>query len=334
MPLFLSLLACSPEPAEPTPAPPAPAAQAAPASAELRTKAAALAALPDAPAASELSKLGQQLYFDPRLSKADDVSCNTCHLVDRYGVDGAATSTGHLDQVGGRNAPTVYNASLHVAQFWDGRAATLSDQAKGPILNPIEMGMESEAQVMAKLGAIEGYRTGFAAAFPDQAEPMTYDNLATAIAAYEETLLTPAPFDAWMGGDDDAMTPAQLQGLETFLAVGCQTCHMGPAIGGNQYRKLGERRPYPDDDLGRFEVTGVETDKQVFKVPSLRNIEQTGPWFHDGSVTELSTAIELMGAHQLDKDLSADQVAEIAAFLGALTGELPANAVAPELPAE
>jgi cytochrome c peroxidase len=331
MPLFLTLFACSPEPA---PEPSATDAPAALDSAALRGRASALSPLPAAAAESDLSRLGQQLYFDPRLSKADDIACNSCHLVDRYGVDGAATSTGHLGQVGGRNAPTVYNAGLHVAQFWDGRAATLSDQAKGPILNPIEMGMESEAQVMAKLSGIEGYQTGFAEAFPDQAEPMTYDNLATAIAAYEDTLLTPGRFDAWMAGDDAALTAGEQQGLATFLEVGCATCHMGPAIGGNQYRKLGERRPYDDNDMGRFEVTGVETDKQVFKVPSLRNIAETGPWFHDGSVTELETAIQLMGAHQLDQDLSAEQVAEIAAFLGALTGELPANAVAPELPAE
>ena len=276
--------------------------------------------------------LGRALYFDPRLSLADDVSCNSCHGLDTYGVDGTSVSTGHEGLKGGRNAPTVYNAALHLAQFWDGRAADVEEQAKGPILNPIEMAMPDADAVMAKLGGIDGYAPLFAAAFPGEAEPMTYDNLGRAIGAFERTLLTPGPFDAWLGGDEAALSSAQQAGLATFVEVGCTACHAGAAVGGQMYQKLGLVRPYDDDDRGRAEVTGKAADEQVFKVPSLRNIEKTGPWFHDGSVATLDEAVRLMGAHQLGRDLSDEQVAEIVAFLGALTGPLPADTAAPALP--
>ena len=277
-------------------------------------------------------ELGRALYFDARLSLADDVSCNSCHGLDTYGVDGTPVSTGHEGLKGGRNAPTVYNAALHLAQFWDGRAADVEEQAKGPILNPIEMAMPDADAVMTKLGGIDGYAPLFAAAFPGEAEPMTYDNLGRAIGAFERTLTTPGRFDAWLGGDDGALSAAEQAGLSAYLDAGCTMCHAGPAVGGQMYMKLGLVRPYEDDDRGRAEVTGQAADEQVFKVPSLRNIAETGPWFHDGSVATLDEAVRLMGAHQLGRDLSDEQVAEIVTFLGALTGPLPAGTSAPELP--
>ncbi len=279
-------------------------------------------------------ELGRMLYYDERLSKNHDVSCNTCHLLDRFGVDGAPTSTGHREQRGDRNAPTVYNAALHVAQFWDGRAADVEEQAKGPILNPVEMAMPSEDVVLTTLESIPGYVSLFAAAFPGDEQPITYDNMARAIGAFERQLLTPGPFDAFLAGDDAALSDAQVQGLETFVTSGCVVCHQGPAIGGTLYRKLGLVRPYPTEDRGREAVTGDPADRHVFKVPSLRNVAQTGPYLHDGSVESLESAIRIMGAHQLGIELSAAQVASIRAFLEALTGRVDERLIArPELPA-
>jgi len=296
----------------------------------LRARArAVLGELPDqAPAAggtasAALVALGRVLYHDPRLSQDGDISCATCHGLSEYGVDGLPTSRGHRGQVGSRNAPTVYNAALHASQFWDGRSPDVEDQAKGPILNPVEMAMTDGDAVMARVDAIPGYAELFRAAFPGEQTAATYDNLGTAIGAFERQLLTPGPLDAWLRGDDEALTGPQREGLATFLDVGCATCHGGPAVGGTLYMKLGLVRPYEDDDPGRQAVTGLESDRQVFKVPSLRNVAETGPWFHDGSVTELDDAIARMGAHQLGLDLTPTQLASIAAFLEALTGPLP-----------
>ena len=267
-------------------------------------------------------ELGRRLYFETRLSKANDISCNSCHDLARFGVDGEPTSPGHEGQRGGRNSPTVYNAAAHVAQFWDGRAADVEEQAKGPILNPIEMAMDSEEAVLAVLAADPDYPALFAAAFADDAEPLSYDNLGRAIGAFERRLMTPSPVDAFLAGDDSALTEAQLTGLEEFARVGCATCHYGPAVGGAAFQKIGLIQPYPTKDLGRFEVTGKESDKYVFKVPSLRNIAKTAPYFHDGSVSKLEEAIRLMARHQLGVELDDAQVASLAAFAGALTGEI------------
>jgi cytochrome c peroxidase len=278
-------------------------------------------------------ELGRKLYYDPRLSLADDISCNSCHGLDRFGVDGNPTSPGHGGQLGGRNSPTVYNAALHIAQFWDGRAADVEEQAKGPILNPVEMAMPSEAAVIEKLRGIDGYAALFAAAFPGEADPLTYDNLARAIGAFERRLLTPGPLDRFLAGDLDALTDAQATGLETFLATGCTTCHSGVAVGGGMYQKLGLVHPYDTADTGREQVTGNAADRQFFKVPSLRNVRETAPYFHDGKVATLDEAIRLMGWHQLGLELDDATRAEIAAFLGALTGEVDAAYTAePELP--
>ena len=278
--------------------------------------------------------LGRKLYYDPRLSKNHDVSCNTCHLLDKFGVDGLMTSVGHLEQVGGRNAPTVYNAAGHIAQFWDGRAADVEDQAKGPPLNPIEMAMVNEAAVEATLNSIPGYVSLFAAAFPDDEEPISYDNMAKAIGAFERGLVTPSGFDDYLAGDDSALNELEIAGLTAFLDAGCGTCHAGPYVGGAIYQKLGLVKPWERDaDQGRFDVTGVEADRQLFKVPSLRNIAQTSPYFHDGSVASLNEAVRLMADHQLGIPVTNEQVISIIAFLNALTGNIdPAYIAMPELP--
>ena len=278
-------------------------------------------------------ELGRALFYDPRLSKNHDISCNSCHGLDAFGVDGEPTSPGHRGQRGDRNSPTVYNAALHVAQFWDGRAADVEEQAKGPVLNPIEMAMPGEAQVVAVLRSIPGYTPLFEAAFPDDPDPIDYDNMARAIGAFERRLLTPSPFDAFLAGDAAALDADERLGLETFMNVGCSTCHNGAIVGGNSYRKLGLVKPYPTADPGRFRVTAREADRGVFKVPSLRNIDETGPYFHDGSIEDLEDAVTRMGEHQLGKALSDDEVWTILAFLESLTGSIDADYVAePTLP--
>ncbi len=293
----------------------------------------AVATNPANPQSAAKELLGSTLYHDVRLSKNHDISCNSCHVLAAYGVDGEATSPGHQGQRGGRNSPTVYNAALHVAQFWDGREPDVEAQAKGPILNPIEMAMPSEDAVLAVLNSIPGYATLFAAAFPEDAAPITYDNVGKAIGAFERLLLTPAPIDHFAAGDLDALDDAQQRGLAVFLATGCTTCHVGPAIGGGMYQKLGLVHPYETADAGRFDVTGNEADRHVFKVPSLRNVTETGPWFHDGSITDLADAVRKMAYHQLGVTLDDAQVDDIVAFLGALKGELPTDLVtAPEMP--
>lgn len=295
----------------------------------------ATASNPSNPSTLERVALGRMLYYDARLSKNHDIACNSCHQLDNFGVDSEPTSPGHRGQRGGRNSPTVYNAALHIAQFWDGRAPDVEAQAKGPVTNPIEMALPDEAAADAVLRSIPGYAEPFAAAFPGQARPVGFDNAALAIAAFERTLLTPGPLDDFMGGDLEALDATQRAGLALFIDTGCVSCHMGPAVGGALYQKLGAIHPYPTADEGRFEVTGNEQDRFVFKVPSLRNVAKTGPWFHDGSVTELADAIRLMGHHQLGIELEPAQVASIAAFLDSLTGRpLPDEQVArPALPA-
>jgi len=334
----------------PEPAPEAPAAKAeAPAEPaapkislhdEIRNRASQVfGVLPDsAPSETNESSdekvaLGRMLYFDARLSKNQEISCNSCHGLATHGVDGEPTSPGHKGQRGDRNSPTVYNAALHVAQFWDGRSPDVEDQAKGPVLNPIEMAMPSEEATVAVLKSIPGYAPLFAAAFPGDEDPITYDNMARAIGAFERGLITADRFDAFVSGQDDALSETELLGLGVFMNTGCITCHSGPTIGGNLYRKLGLVRPYETADPGRVNVTSDEADRGVFKVPSLRNIAETGPYFHDGSVTELEEAIRLMGSHQLGIDLNDGQVTAIATFLGSLTGTVAPKYIAPpELP--
>ncbi len=286
------------------------------------------------PLSEEKIALGRSLFFDTRLSKNHDVSCNSCHDLARFGVDGEPTSAGHRGQRGDRNSPTVYNAALHIAQFWDGRAADVEEQARGPVLNPREMAMPSEEATVAVLRSIPGYEPLFRAAFPDAADPISYDNMARAIGAFERRLMTPSRFDAFLEEQDEALTDPEVAGLALFMDVGCIACHNGPALGGRAYQKLGGVRPYPTEDPGRFNVTGNESDRGVFKVPSLRNVAETGPYFHDGSVGSVGQAIRLMADHQLGRTLSQEEVAALAAFMASLTASLDQEYIAaPELPA-
>jgi len=278
--------------------------------------------------------LGRMLYYDKRLSKNHDVACNSCHLLDAYGVDGEATSLGHRGQRGGRNSPTVYNAALHLAQFWDGRAPDVEAQAKGPVLNPVEMAMPSEEVVVKVLASIPGYVSAFEAAFPEEgASSLNYENMARAIGAFERNLMTPGRFDDFMGGDWDALDATERRGLTTFLSVGCNSCHNGSALGGRLYRKIGFVFPYETEDIGREGVTGEVADRHSFKVPSLRNIAKTGPYLHDGSIESLAEVVRIMGYHQIGLNLEEGQIADILAFLGSLTGEPSSDYIAvPMLP--
>ncbi|MFN7919749.1 MAG: cytochrome c peroxidase [Bryobacteraceae bacterium] len=278
--------------------------------------------------------LGRMLFYETRLSKGRDVSCNSCHDLARYGVDGTAVSTGHEKQTGNRNSPTVYHAAGHIAQFWDGRAADVEAQAKGPVLNPVEMAMASDAEVAATLRAIPGYVTAFQRAFPGEAEPVTFENMARAIGAFERKLVTPSRWDRFLAGDRRAITSQEMAGHHEFMHGGCATCHNGPYVGGGMFQRLGAKKAWPSEtDLGRMTVTKAETDRLVFKVPSLRNVEKTAPYFHDGKVPALDRAVRLMGEHQLGVTLSDEQVTQIVAWLKTLTGEIPRDYIRkPKLP--
>lgn len=268
-----------------------------------------------------LIALGKKLYLDPKLSVNDTISCNSCHQLNNFGVDSQPTSPGHEGKRGGRNSPTTFNAALHIAQFWDGRAKDVEEQALGPILNPIEMGMPSEAAVVGKLKKIDEYKAMFAEAFKDEKDPIQYKNIGKAIGAFERTLITPSRFDDFLKGDENALNDAEKRGLQKFVHIGCANCHNGVAIGGNSYKKIGLVEEYETSDVGRFAVTGLEMDKKVFKVPSLRNITKTAPYFHDGSVKTLDQAIEEMAEHQLGREVGPGFIEDVKAFLGALTAK-------------
>ena len=279
------------------------------------------AAIIDEKKNAALIALGKKLYLDPKLSVNDTISCNSCHQLNNFGVDSQPTSPGHEGKRGGRNSPTTFNAALHIAQFWDGRAKDVEEQALGPILNPIEMGMPSEAAVVDKLKKIDEYKAMFAEAFKDQKDPIQYKNIGKAIGAFERTLITPSRFDDFLKGDENALNDAEKRGLQKFVHMGCANCHNGVAIGGNSYKKIGLVEEYKTSDEGRFAVTGLETDKKVFKVPSLRNITKTAPYFHDGSVKTLDEAIEEMAEHQLGRKVGPGFIEDVKAFLGALTAK-------------
>lgn len=276
-------------------------------------------------------ELGRTLYHEKRLSRDNSISCNSCHDTQAFGVDGKAFSVGFDNHLTGRNSPTSFNAFMHLTQFWDGRASTVEEQAKGPILAAGEMAMPSSQDVVAKLNGIDGYKELFAAAFPDSEPAITYDNVGTAIGAYERLFVTPGRFDLLLAGHDVALSAQEKRGLSKFVANGCTTCHSGTLLGGNIYQKLGLVKPWPNQkDQGRYDLTKNEADRMFFKVPSLRNIAETGPYFHDGSAKTLEEAIAMMGRHQLGLEISKQDIADIKAFFGSLTGELdPAVAAAP-----
>jgi cytochrome c peroxidase len=268
-----------------------------------------------------LVQLGKELYFETALSKNNSQSCNTCHRVDenRGGVDNDPTSKGAFGERGGRNSPTTLNAGFQFAQFWDGRADDLKAQAKGPVLNPVEMAMPAEAEVVKRLDALPKYQGMFKAAFPGDPAPVTYDNMAHAIAAFERTLVTRDRFDDFLKGDDKALTATELKGLNQFLTQGCTTCHYGSVMGGQVYQKVGLVNPFPSDDKGRSVVSKDEDDDFKFKVPMLRNIAITQPYFHKGQIATLEDAVRKMGWHQLGKNFTDEEVQALVAFLKTLT---------------
>jgi cytochrome c peroxidase len=271
---------------------------------------------------SERIALGKQLYFETRLSVNDTQSCASCHPLEdgSAGVDNLPVSPGAKGESGTRNSPTVLNAGWQDSQFWDGRAEDLVEQAKGPILNPIEMGMPDEQTVEEKLRGIAEYRSAFDAAFPGDEPAITYQNIAEAIAAFERTLITPARFDDFMNGNADALSEAEQRGLKTFIKVDCKACHDGTLVGGETYEPLGKEHPYENQsDQGMYALTQDEDDRMFFKVAPLRNVALTAPYFHDGKIKTLEEAVRKMGKLQLDEELTDQQVSDITSFLKALT---------------
>ena len=271
--------------------------------------------------------LGYALFHDTRLSVDNTISCASCHALETAGVDNHQYSHGVDDQLGGVNAPTVYNAVYNFVQFWDGRAQTLADQAAGPPLNPVEMASESFDQIIAKLKADREFQKKFTEVYPDG---ITAENITDAIEQFERTLITPnSAFDKWLRGDDSALTAEELEGYELFKKYDCATCHAGPNLGGLTYELMGLRRHYFADrgleltheDNGRFKETGAERDRHRFKVPGLRNVEHTWPYYHDGTRETLEEAVRDMGIYQSGVELSQAEINSITSFLNTLTGE-------------
>lgn len=273
-------------------------------------------------------QLGKKLYFDTRLSKDGNISCNSCHRMDAYGVDNLALSPGDTDELGDRNSPTTFYAFLHGMQFWDGRAKDVEEQAGGPILNPVEHNIPSAKFLEERLKGVEEYRKLFAEVYPDAEEPITMANIQKAIGAFERQLAPVSRFDEWMEGDRTAMTTEEKKGLRAFFDNTCTTCHSGPALGGAMLQKFGLYEDYwvhtksEKIDEGRFHETGNEADKYLFKAPGLRNVEMTYPYFHDGSVANLEDAVRIMGNIQIQNKISEEDVQSITAFLKALTADV------------
>ena len=320
----------------PTAAAPDPADAAAADGDNLRTTAAALfGTIPErveelrgqAVSAEQVS-LGHMLFFEPRISRSQLITCNTCHSIGTGGADNVPVSIGHGWQRGPRNSPTVFNAVFNAAQFWDGRAADLAEQAKGPVQASVEMNNTPD-QVVQTLKSIPGYVERFGKAFPGQANPVSFDNMALALEAFEATLVTPdSRFDRWVLGDDSALDDTERRGLELFVSSGCASCHNGRNFGGQTYFPFGViERPGADilplGDKGRFEVTATASDEYVFRAAPLRNVELTAPYFHSGQVWDLEQAVAIMGSAQLGRELNEDEASAIAAFLRTLTGRQP-----------
>ena len=283
--------------------------------------------------------LGRKLFFDPRLSFDGTVSCATCHRPALYGTDALAKSIGVEHRLNARNAPTVLNAALQFKAHWIGDRANVEEQAMKSLVGHASFGNLDFAAVIHKINALPGYAADFKQAFPNDPEPVKPENWGTAIGAYERTLVTPSPFDTYLKGDVKAIAPQAQQGLKTFIDIGCVSCHNGVSVGGSVFQKFGIFEDYWKEtgsqliDEGRFNETKVPADKYLFKVPSLRNVNMTPPYFHDGSVTTLPQAVRIMGKVQLGKKLTDQEVNDLMAFLNSLTGELPRDfATEPVLP--
>ena len=285
------------------------------------------------PITPEKVKLGKILFYETRISVDGTVSCVRCHPIGLYAADGLKKSIGNNCKVNPRNAPTLFNAAGQISAHWIGNRTDVEDQARQSVIGPPSFGMPSNEAVEGKLKGIKGYKDLFKEAFPGETDPITVDNLAKAIGAFERTLVTPSPFDSFLKGDITALNGQEKRGLKTYMETGCIMCHSGPYVGGQVYQKSGIFEPYwkytksePIDE-GRYVVTKNEADKYVFKVPIHRNVAKTTPYFHDGSVETLEDAVWIMGKIQLGKDLNKSQVEEIVTFLKSLTGKIPEDAL-------
>jgi cytochrome c peroxidase len=292
------------------------------------------------PISPERVDLGRKLFFDPRVSADGTTSCARCHLPQLYGTDGLAKPRGAHDGLNPRNAPTVLNAALEFKAHWRGDRENVEDQAMQALIGSVSFGNQDYASAMAKLKAIPDYGTMFPTAFPNETDPITPDNWGKAIGAYERALVTPSRFDTFLSGQIDALTATERAGVRRFMDIGCSGCHSGRGVGGGAFQKFGVVEEYwkqtgtQDIDKGRFDVTHDEADRYVFKVPSLRNVVMTPPYFHDGSVHTIPEAVRIMAKVQLGQTLGDRETAEIVAFLESLTGTLPKDfASAPVLPA-
>lgn len=274
-------------------------------------------------------ELGKYLYFDTRLSKEGNISCNSCHNLNTYGVDNLAFSPGDDGTLGGRNSPTVFHAALHSMQFWDGRAKDVEEQAGGPILNPVEHNIKDEKELEDRLRKIDLYKTKFAAIYKTDKEPITFKNITSAIGAFERTLMPESRFDKYLEGDNEALTEQEQRGLEAFMTVGCTTCHSGVALGGQMFQKFGLFGDYWTEtksskvDKGLADLSKKEAENYFFKVPGLRNIAHTGPYFHDGSIQDLKEVVRIMASLQANVKLSQEQIEDITVFLGSLSSDIP-----------
>ena len=285
------------------------------------------------PATPEKVKLGKMLFYETRISVDGTVSCARCHPIGLYAADGLKKSIGNNCKVNPRNAPTLFNAAGQISAHWIGNRADVEDQARQSVIGPPSFGMPSNEAVEARLKGIKGYKDLFKEAFPGESNPVTVDNFAKAVGAFERTLVTPSHFDSFLKGDIAALDEQEKRGLKTYMETGCIMCHLGPYVGGQVYQKSGIVEPYwkytksePIDE-GRFVVTKKDADKYVFKVPVLRNVAKTSPYFHDGSVNKLEDAVWIMGKIQLGKDLNKAQVEEVVTFLKSLTGKIPEDAL-------
>jgi cytochrome c peroxidase len=281
------------------------------------------------PASPEIINLGQELFSESSISADGRVSCATCHPFDQYAADGLPLSIGNNGRINDRNAPTIFNAADQITQHWIGNRESVEDQAKRAVTGPASFGAPDEAFAVRKMREKESLRDLFRRAFPNDRDPINLENFAKAVGAFERTLVTPAPFDRYLNGENGAISGDAKIGLDLFITTGCTSCHSGPYLGGRMYSKFGIFAPYPEQthstkvDTGRFAVTGNDADRFVFKVPPLRNVEKTAPYFHDGSVADLKRTIHVMSRLQLGKNLSESEAEYIQEFLKTLTGEIP-----------
>jgi cytochrome c peroxidase len=294
---------------------------------------------PDNPITPEKVKLGKALFWEPRISVDGTVSCAKCHPMGLYAADGLKKAIGDSCKENPRNAPSIFNAAAQISEHWIGNRTSVEDQAKQALVGPPSFGMPSYESVEKILKGMKGYVAMFKEAFPNDKDPVTADNFAKAVGVFERTLMTPAPFDDFLQGNVKALTDQQKRGLKTFMDTGCMTCHFSPYLGGQMYQKFGMFEPYAKYtksekiDDGRFTVTKNPADRFFFKVPVLRNVAETPPYFHDGSVAKLTDAVTIMAKVQLAKDLVPEQVGDVAAFLASLTGKIPEAALTvPVLP--